>query len=158
MKWLLGLLGLGLLGAMMLAAATILWNRVPLMESPGPLARLKVYLTRNTVEVSGDALLPEHRPRAWPAPPAELLPRVVEAVTRLGWSELAVDGGAGTVTAVVTTPLLRFKDDVVVRVEPAGDGASTLYVRSRSRVGRGDLGANTRHLLDLYEALEGGDR
>ncbi len=27
-------------------------------------------------------------------------------------------------------------------------------VRSVSRVGQGDLGANTRHVMDLYDALE----
>jgi len=27
-------------------------------------------------------------------------------------------------------------------------------VRGESRVGKGDLGANTRHILDLYDALE----
>ncbi len=154
MRWVLVLFGAVVMAAMVLAAAGILWNRVPLLEPPGPLARLQVYLTRNQVETSPDARLPEHRPRTWPLPPDELMPRVVEAVTALGWGGLAVDGGARRLTAVVETPLWGFKDDVVVRIAPAGEGASTLHFRSRSRVGRGDLGANTRHLLDLYEALE----
>ena len=33
------------------------------------------------------------------------------------------------------------------------DNQSALTVRSVSRVGKGDLGANTRHVLDLYDAL-----
>jgi uncharacterized protein (DUF1499 family) len=152
-RWLLGLIGLALAAGLMLAAGGILWNRVPLLESPGPMVRLQVYLTRNTVETAPDAPLPEHRPRTWSVPPEVLFPRLVEAVTALGWGELSVDGSARTVTAVVETPLWRFQDDVVVRVAPAGEGESTLHFHSRSRTGRGDLGANTRHLLDLYGAL-----
>ena len=42
-----------------------------------------------------------------------------------------------------------------MRVEPddATDGA-VLLIRAESRVGKGDLGANTRHLLDLYAQLD----
>ncbi|MCK5669573.1 MAG: DUF1499 domain-containing protein, partial [Gammaproteobacteria bacterium] len=29
-----------------------------------------------------------------------------------------------------------------------------LYIRSNSRKGHGDLGTNTRHILDLYQQLE----
>jgi uncharacterized protein (DUF1499 family) len=35
-------------------------------------------------------------------------------------------------------------------VQPSG---SVLWVRSVSRVGKGDLGANTRHVMDLIDAV-----
>ena len=55
----------------------------------------------------------------------------------------------------MTTPLWRFQDDVHIRVEPdpATDRA-VLLIRSESRVGKGDLGTNTRHVLDLYAQLD----
>lgn len=39
-----------------------------------------------------------------------------------GWEVMEADEAALSVTAVATTPLLRFKDDVVVRVRPAPKG------------------------------------
>jgi len=40
-----------------------------------------------------------------------------------------------------------------VRLVPDGD-VIKVELRSASRIGRGDLGANTRHVLDFYEQLE----
>jgi uncharacterized protein (DUF1499 family) len=42
---------------------------------------------------------------------------------------------------------------VTITVVPEPGGRPALMVRSTSRVGKGDLGANTRHVLDVYEAL-----
>ena len=54
--------------------------------------------------------------------------------------------------ATATTPWFGFKDDVVVRVERAGTG-SRVDVRSKSRVGRSDLGVNARRIRDFLAAL-----
>ena len=51
-----------------------------------------------------------------------------------------------------TTRVARYVDDVVVTLEPAGD-AVTVHARSRSRVGKGDLGQNRRNVLELWRAL-----
>jgi len=48
--------------------------------------------------------------------------------------------------------MVRFKDDVVVRVAPATNG-SRIDVRSVSRVGRSDLGANARRIRMFLTAL-----
>jgi len=55
---------------------------------------------------------------------------------------------------VATTPLMRFKDDVVVVIEtdPSGNG-SILHARSKSRIGKGDMGANKARLLYLFSKL-----
>ena len=69
-----------------------------------------------------------------------------------GWSVRRVEPTQGLLTAVAVTPLLRFRDDLTVRVRPAAAG-SRVDVRSRSRLGRDDLGANAarirRYLRDL---------
>jgi uncharacterized protein (DUF1499 family) len=55
---------------------------------------------------------------------------------------------------VATTPLLKFKDDIVVVIEadPNGKG-SILHARSKSRIGKGDMGANKARLLYLFGKL-----
>jgi uncharacterized protein (DUF1499 family) len=52
------------------------------------------------------------------------------------------------------TPLLRFVDDVSVRVLPAPDGSSTFAAYSRSNIGRADLGTNRRRLEEWQAALD----
>lgn len=54
---------------------------------------------------------------------------------------------------VRSTRLLRFKDDVTIRLEPAADDSTVVHVQSRSRIGRGDLGQNPRNIRELFEAM-----
>jgi hypothetical protein len=59
----------------------------------------------------------------------------------------------GQIEAVARTDILRFADDVVIRVRPHEDG-TRFDVRSVSRFGRSDLGRNgarIRQVLDLIE-------
>ena len=51
----------------------------------------------------------------------------------------------GRIEAVATTRWFGFKDDVVVRLTPAAGGAR-VDVRSKSRVGRSDVGANAKRI------------
>ena len=55
---------------------------------------------------------------------------------------------------VRTTRLLRFVDDIRVRIAPTA-GGSRLTAESRSRVGKGDLGQNPRNLRELLGAVRG---
>ena len=55
----------------------------------------------------------------------------------------------------MTTKLWKFKDDVTIQIQPAQPSGSLLVVRSASRVGKGDLGANTRHIMNLVEIVDG---
>jgi uncharacterized protein (DUF1499 family) len=64
----------------------------------------------------------------------------------------------GRVEAEVRSFWFGFVDDVVIRVRPISDGTgSAVDVRSVSRVGRSDLGANARriraYLADLNRRL-----
>ncbi|MEE4350486.1 MAG: DUF1499 domain-containing protein [Pacificimonas sp.] len=69
-----------------------------------------------------------------------------------GWRVIARDPAAGQFEAVATTRLLRFRDDVVVRVR--GDEASAqVDMRSRSRVGRSDFGANAKRIDRFLTSL-----
>lgn len=84
--------------------------------------------------------------------PAKLFQAALAAANTMRWDIAAADASEGRIEATATTPLLRFKDDVVIRVRPAGDGAR-LDIRSASRVGRSDLGANARRIRGFFEKL-----
>ena len=57
-----------------------------------------------------------------------------------------------TLHAVFTSLVFRFKDDVHVEAGEA-DGRPVLHIRSASRVGHSDLGANRRRVERIREAL-----
>jgi hypothetical protein len=59
----------------------------------------------------------------------------------------------GTIEAIARTPILGFRDDVVVRIRPTGDGAR-IDVRSASRYGRHDLGANASRVRNLINDID----
>ncbi len=88
-----------------------------------------------------------------PVEPAFANERVVAALESLpGTAIVDVDPDAGRVEAISTTRVFRFVDDVVVRVRAAGSG-SRVDMRSKSRVGKGDLGANAARIEGFMLAL-----
>jgi uncharacterized protein (DUF1499 family) len=73
----------------------------------------------------------------------------------MGWDIVASDPAGGRIEATDTTFWFGFKDDVVVRVTPQPTG-SRVDVRSLSRVGAGDLGANAGRVRALLAAVKAG--
>ncbi len=59
----------------------------------------------------------------------------------------------GVIEAVARTPIMGFRDDVVIRVTPMGQG-TRIDVRSASRVGSHDFGANASRIRSLLEDLD----
>jgi uncharacterized protein (DUF1499 family) len=59
----------------------------------------------------------------------------------------------GRIEAVARTPILGFRDDVVVRVRADPDGAR-VDIRSTSRYGRHDFGTNASRIVALSEAID----
>lgn len=86
-------------------------------------------------------------------PPAEVLREAEQAARALEWSDVAADAGAGIVTGSETTRLFRFVDDVVIRVRDDGTGGSVVDVRSKSRDGQGDIGANAARIRRFFAVL-----
>lgn len=135
------------------SSAAIVRNGVPLVEKPGPGKRLLTYLSRNTAETRVDHEWPELRTRAYPDSVDGLFNRAEKAVARLGWEVAERDAAARRLHAVVSTPWLRFKDDIIITVDQGTDRTSRLNVSSKSRFGRADYGANAGHIIALHEAL-----
>jgi len=77
-----------------------------------------------------------------------------EQVAReLGWDIVAADRAVGRIEATATTAWFHFKDDVVIRLTPHGSGTN-VDIRSKSRVGRGDMGANALRMRVFLDRLE----
>ena len=70
----------------------------------------------------------------------------------MGWQVAATDTAAGRLEATHTTRWFGFKDDVIVRIRPEGTG-SRVDVRSVSRVGLSDLGANAERIRGFLAKL-----
>ena len=96
---------------------------------------------------------PDIRPLELPLPPQQAFSKALAAAEAMGWEIVAKDRAAGRIEAVATTPWFGFKDDVVVRVAAAGRG-SRIDVRSKSRVGRSDIGTNARRIRAYLERLK----
>ncbi len=76
-----------------------------------------------------------------------------EAMRRAGWQIVGDDMAAGRLEAIAVTPWLRFRDDVVVRLRDRPEGGTRVDVRSKSRLGRSDLGTNARRVLEYLRDL-----
>ena len=108
----------------------------------------------------GGETVPEQQRIAYPdlAPieldlsPSQALERAQRVAEGLGWTVTAVDRETGIVEAFDVTRFFRFVDDVVIRVRPQGAG-SVVDLRSNSRVGGGDLGANAGRIRAFRDRL-----
>jgi uncharacterized protein (DUF1499 family) len=98
---------------------------------------------------------PDIQPVVLRASSTEAFDRALSAVREMGWEVVASDREAGRIEAVDTTFWFGFKDDVVIRVaENAPGGGTRVDVRSKSRVGVGDVGTNARRIRQLLDRLQ----
>jgi len=80
--------------------------------------------------------------------------RVKTALADQGLTILAENPDAGAIDAVAESFWFGFKDDVAARIRPEG-GGWTVDLRSISRVGGSDLGANCARVTELSDAIAG---
>lgn len=113
----------------------------------------------NSADYAGEAIAevqragyPDLDPLLVPQPPAAAFDRAVEAARAMGWEIVDTDPVSGRIEATDTTFWFGFRDDVVVRVRPDGDG-SRIDVRSVSRVGGSDVGANAARIRAYLQRL-----
>jgi len=97
---------------------------------------------------------PDLAPIELEAPPPEALEQARRAAESLGWEITATRPDAGELEAQVVSALFEFVDDVAIRVTPRGTG-SVVDVRSKSRDGKSDLGANAARIRHFRDALSG---
>jgi hypothetical protein len=109
--------------------------------------------TNATPQQAYDAAMKIIAKRRWRVvdarPPAAGVPRVVDTRAPQGASSVR----DGIIEAVARTPILGFRDDVVVRVRATADGAR-IDIRSASRYGRHDLGTNASRVRNLIDDID----
>ena len=92
-------------------------------------------------------------------PPAQAVAHAERAARAMGWDVVSVLPQEGRLEATDSTPLLGFKDDIVVRVRESaaesGQGpGSVVDVRSVSRVGLSDIGTNAKRIRAFMRELQ----
>jgi uncharacterized protein (DUF1499 family) len=104
------------------------------------------------------AAYPGIAPLQYDAPPKIVYDIALAVVTKRKWHVVDARPPApgrreGTIEAVARTLIMGFRDDVVVRVSAVGGGAR-LDVRSASRVGLSDFGANAARVRALLDDID----
>jgi uncharacterized protein (DUF1499 family) len=113
----------------------------------------------NGVDYGGEAVAARQR-AAYPdiapiklnLPPADAFTRALDAARAMGWKVVRADMAQGAIEATDRTFWFGFTDDIAVRVR--ADGADSIVdIRSLSRVGRSDVGANARRIRAFRDRL-----
>ncbi len=82
----------------------------------------------------------------------------LQVANEMGWDIVATDAdldgsnSLGRIEATATTTYVGFKDDVVIRLQ-GKNGETLVDVRSKSRIGRGDMGVNARRIREFCNSL-----
>ena len=103
------------------------------------------------------AAYPDIVPQQLPMAPRDAFARALTTAEAMGWEVVGRDAAAGTIEAVDTTKWFGFKDDIAIRVRAADPGSpnlSQLDVRSKSRVGRSDLGTHAQRIRAYLQHLK----
>ncbi len=83
--------------------------------------------------------------------------KVFEEAVRLvedrGWELVSADRDSLVIEATETLAWFGFKDDVVIRIRRSGQGSSLVDMRSKSRIGRSDLGMNAWRIRQYLDDL-----
>lgn len=88
-----------------------------------------------------------------PKSPALAFKLAEQVASAMKWDIVSAEPAALRIEATATTLLFGFKDDIVIRV--SADGAnSKVDIRSASRIGVSDIGANARRIRAFTKRLE----
>lgn len=84
---------------------------------------------------------------------AQVISAAKDIATQLGWEVVATDQNKGTLEATDTTFWYGYKDDIVFRAVTTDSGVA-VDMRSKSRVGRSDLGTNAKRIANFLAQLD----
>jgi len=96
---------------------------------------------------------PDLAPLVLKAPRDEVFTAAQGALTSMGLELVAADAAQGRIEATATSLLFGFKDDVVVRIADDPNGTK-VDMRSKSRVGRHDIGMNAKRIRTFLAKLK----
>ena len=98
---------------------------------------------------------PDIGPLHLDVPPAQAFDRAQNAAREMKWDVIITDPKQGRIEATATTFWFGFKDDIVVRIAADGTG-SRVDVRSLSRIGKSDVGANAKRVREYLAKVKAG--
>ena len=108
----------------------------------------------NIVETGNTPEYPDLLPKPYQAKPGRVFDAALRAVGLMPrWTVVSSRLEQGEIRVEARTRMLRFVDDVVIRVTEQG-GGTVVNVRSASRVGRGDFGQNARNVRAFFAELD----
>jgi uncharacterized protein (DUF1499 family) len=96
---------------------------------------------------------PDLKPVIVPLAGKQAFQIALQTAQKMGWDIVDANPSEGRIEATDTTFWFRFKDDIVIRIIPAG-GSSRIDLRSVSRVGISDVGTNAKRIRAYFTALE----
>jgi len=114
----------------------------------------------NPVEYAGEETAGQQR-EAYPAiktlridaRPGIVFEHALDTARTRGWEIVEADESQGRIEATATTFWFGFKDDVVIRLRGDSEGTE-VDMRSKSRVGLSDVGANAARIEAFLEDLK----
>ena len=122
-----------------------------------PLARMGTAILWPPLHRVETGRTPEYRdlqPLTVALPPARTFDAAMTVARTLPrWTVVTAVPASGLIQAETRTPLWRLVHDVTIRIIPAGEGRTTVSVRSASRVAREDLGQNARNIRGFLRLL-----
>lgn len=110
------------------------------------------YLGGETSELQRQ-FYPDIMSRVYIQSPDEVFAAVTEVAREMAWEIVDADRAEGRLEATDTTKWFGFKDDVVVRMVAGNANSTIVDVRSKSRVGRSDIGVNANRIRDFLTRL-----
>lgn len=121
-------------------------------------AALVRHASHNTVVYAPDnaplqaVAYPDVQPLFLTVSPEQALSLSAQVAQAMGWQLYRVDEAVGVIEAYDKTALLGFVDDVVIRISAQQEGVR-VDVRSASRIGVSDLGANAQRIRSFLREL-----
>lgn len=99
------------------------------------------------------AAYPDVRPLDMPVSADEAFTAALALVEERGWEVLSADPAESQIEAIATSRFFGFEDEVAIRVTETDTG-TRIDMRSRSRLGQIDRGANARRIEAYLADLE----
>lgn len=96
---------------------------------------------------------PEIQTQKYQQSAEQVFDAAIASLNAMGIDVVDSDKTAGRIEASDITPWFGFIDDVVIRIQTAGD-ITLLDVRSKSRLGRSDLGKNAQRISNIISGIE----
>lgn len=114
--------------------------------------------SRNGFEYKADkiaklqkAAYPDIQSLILPKAKSEAFNSALQAAKNMDWQIVDSNETDGRIEATATTKLMKFKDDVVIRILEVSANQSKIDIRSMSRLGKSDLGANAKRIREYFK-------